>query len=226
MTVRIEILCNGQRIALPGIDGNGVLSTCVTYVKAPAKDGIITLETSGVGHYGDVSGVSAAASWPTHELQIGDEITLRVLRHAEFEMPTKLLPESQKINDDQFGEVTIRGGGWSFSLPFDHPPLASARFYVHAGGSGPTLRQRSVIHEFTKRYKSIWPSVSVALLRCHGGIASVEELLNSMEPEMKVVVGAGDPAVLTLSYRIDGESGRSYIVTIREWDVVEISTAI
>jgi hypothetical protein len=75
-----EIILNGKRLCVAGIDGDGVLTAILTHV--------------GKEEYFDVGGLVSATHehliWADRRLKVGDEVRLRVLESVSSDPPKKV----------------------------------------------------------------------------------------------------------------------------------------
>ena len=74
MSAQFEILRNGERVCISGIDGDGVLSVSLNYVKHPGQDGTRDMRIGGLGFYDGSQDRQHHAGWPAPAIVIGDEI--------------------------------------------------------------------------------------------------------------------------------------------------------
>ena len=105
--LRFQFVLNGKVICTTGVEGFGVFSSSLSWVKrtvdsyAAAKasapsDWNTTLEewtreSIGIAAGGQDSHFSGHASWFDHELQVGDEITIRILGPGPIDPPQHVI---------------------------------------------------------------------------------------------------------------------------------------
>ena len=87
MSTRFEILKNGERVCISGINGDGVLSVGLTYVKHPGQDSTHDLQIGGLGMFdGSRDRQHQRRRW--HILLM--EASPSIRRAAETNLPTEL----------------------------------------------------------------------------------------------------------------------------------------
>jgi hypothetical protein len=99
--MRVEVLLDGRRLAIAGVEEFGVLSAIVTWVKrSPAQVAEMTKTDSRFDKAEllreeckfDVSGLGPNdknLSWGRETLQPGSELTIRILGPGQFDPPAK-----------------------------------------------------------------------------------------------------------------------------------------
>lgn len=92
MSARYEILINGKRHCICGLHGEGVLAINMTHVDTEQNKQPHSIMPGALGHFDDSIQESHHAQWPAHELQEGDEITIRILTPGDFDPPTEVFP--------------------------------------------------------------------------------------------------------------------------------------
>ncbi|MEL7264065.1 MAG: hypothetical protein AAFN70_12340 [Planctomycetota bacterium] len=90
MSTRFEILKNGQRICIAGINGAGVLSVDLTYMKGAGQQEAHHLQITGMGTFEDSQDRQCPAEWPSSGVGFGDDITIRVLPTGKFDQPLRI----------------------------------------------------------------------------------------------------------------------------------------
>ena len=226
MSVRFEVLRNGQRVCLSGINGDGVLSTVVNYVKHAGKDAKLELNVGGLGQFNQSLEQKHHADWSTPELCIGDEITIRVLPAGDFDDPVGMTQSPKQIvRDSDFGDLKYHINAWDGDIQFDCAPFTDAHIHLVADELGPSEDQRRSILELIRRFPELWPEIATALIRCHSRIDSRHELDNFIIPRIGINI-YGDSDKIELNYRTDGDpEHRSYFVTLRNWTIIEVCEA-
>lgn len=224
MSTRFEILCNGERVCTSGINGDGVLSFGVTYVKHANQEPAIDLHTSGLGSFDGSRDHQQHVAWPGLDLEAGDEITVRILPAGEFDEPDRMTSSPKKtLNDPELGEINYYIDAWVADISFSYPPFESVRVHLRADDSGPSENQRHLLRELSLRHSKLWPEISSALIRCHKTIETVEELEERINSRFGVDLYDSDTDSIVIRYNVDGDpEHRAYFVTLRNWKVVEI----
>lgn len=223
MAGRIEVLHNGRRVCMPGINGDGVLCAIVNCVKHADQETKYDLSVTGLGQYHPAHRQSQHVDWPVPDIGIGDEITIRILPPGDFDTPDGMMPSPQKsINDSLFGRLQYYINVWVGSVAFSNPPLKEAVVNLVAPESGPLESQRRAFQEFGARHGELWPQIAEALVRCHVGISSVAELEKQINPRMYFIMQDDDGSV-SIRYSIRGDPrGREYVMTFRDWQIAEV----
>lgn len=226
MAVRFEVVHNGKRVCTSGIDGDGVLNVMLCYVKHADSDPKYDLEIGGLGHYHPARPGSQHVSWPRPEtVGIGDEITIRLLPPGDFDPPVGMAPlTAGSIDDPLLGHIDYNIDAWNGTASFDFPPFTSAHVHMVESADGPSDSQRALFQEFKNRHPDLWPVIADALVRCHPEIESRDELLRRIRPEIGINM-YDDSGSLEISYSVDGDpEHRAYVVTVRNWEIAEISS--
>ena len=91
MTARFEIVVNGERVCISGLEGDGVLATMVNFVKHADEDGKYELSIGGLGRFLSTQDHPHHADWPKPSVSIGDVITIRILPEGEFDLPQNMI---------------------------------------------------------------------------------------------------------------------------------------
>jgi hypothetical protein len=136
------------------------------------------------------------------------------------------------VNDPAFGEIEYSGDAWDGLVPFEHGPSGTSEFAVHlwADESGPTAMQRATFEQIKARYSRLWPSIAEALLGCHAGLSSVQEITRGLSPTVGCYIegvasqGHAD-FELVYTFDLEGENGRGFFVRIVGWKVAEAVVA-
>ena len=74
------VTVNGRKVALAGIGGNGVLSVHVALLSGKSGDKL-DMEVGGMHGSGD------EAIWPAPEIEVGDEINIKILETDAVDEP-------------------------------------------------------------------------------------------------------------------------------------------
>jgi hypothetical protein len=228
MGMRFQVLINGRSVCIAGIDGDGVLSVCLDRTQRPGKDERLALHVGGLGRYHPQLEKNSHVRWSVpEEMKPGDELAIRILAVGEYDDPLEVRPSpSAEIEDPVFGPLSYNVSAWDGQVPFEFPPARTTHVRVHlrAPESGPTPGQRDVFREFLSRYAELWPSIASALGRCHRPMLSIDAVARHVHPVIWLSLYEPEPEQVELSYRfdLDAEPRRSYHVTIRDWQVVEI----
>ncbi|MCS7469681.1 hypothetical protein NZK35_23775 [Stieleria sp. ICT_E10.1] len=226
MSTRFEILKNGERVCISGINGDGVLSVGLTYVKHPDQELTHDLQIGGLGMFDGSQDRQHHVAWPPPDVTTGDEITIRILPAGEYDEPEGLSGSPRKtIDDPDFGQLNYYVDSWDADIPFDSPPIETAHLHLRADDSGPSQHQRALIHELPIRHAKLWPDLSSALVKCHPEIQTVDELSVRLVNHIGVNV-YDDSNAIEIVYSVEGDPEfRGYFVTLRNWEIVEVCMA-
>src|ERR1051325_10634014 len=168
MSSRFEILKNGKRVCVSGINGDGVLSVALSYVKHANKEGDHRLSIGGLGMFDGSQNRQHHAAWPAPVFGPGDEITIRILPPGEFDEPHGMTARPKKtVEDPDFGQMAYYIDSWDADIAFDSYPLRSAHLHLRAGETGPSQVQRDLIRDLRVRHAQLWSALCSALVRCH-----------------------------------------------------------
>lgn len=224
MSTRFEILKNGERVCVSGINGNGVLSVNLTYVKHSDEDLKHDLGIGGLGMFDGSQDRKHHADWLAPDITTGDEITIRILPAGDFDEPHGMTGSPKKTLDDpDFGELKYYIDAWIADIPFDSEPIATARIRLCADESGPSPKQRNLLQELIVRHADLWPEICSVLVQCHSEIETVDELAKRIVPHI-TVYPHNDSDSVDISYEVNGDPEyRSYFVKLRDWQIVEVS---
>lgn len=226
MSTRFEILKNGKRVCISGINGNGVLSVGLTYVKHPNQEMSHDLQIGGLGIFDGSQDRQHLAEWSSPEVVTGDEITIRILPDGEYDEPNGMTGSPKKtIDDPDFGLMNYYVDSWDVDISFDTPPIQTAHLHLRADDSGPTDNQRKLVHDLHNRHAQLWPEICVALTKCHPEIKTAVELSSRLVPNIGINM-YDDLSTIEITYSIDGETEfRGYFVTLRDWEISEVCMA-
>lgn len=92
MSARYEILINGKRLCICGLNGKGVLAINMTHVDSDQNQQPHNIKPGALGHFDKTIKESHHAQWPSQELKEGDEVTIRILPPGDFDPPTEVFP--------------------------------------------------------------------------------------------------------------------------------------
>jgi hypothetical protein len=225
MSTRFEILKNGKRVCITGINGDGVLSVNVNYVKHLENESSHDLHIGGLGRFDGSQDNEHHASWPAPKITTGDEITIRILPPGEFDEPRGMTFKAKKTLDDpELGKVSFYINSWTGNIAFDAPPIESANFRICAEEKGPTQEQRKLLRDLPSRHQKLWPDICSAILKCHPEIETSNELCNRLATNVFINI-ADDSNTIELAYRVEGDPEfRNFIVRLRESEIAEVFT--
>lgn len=225
--IRFEVIRNGNRVCVSGIENEGVLSFGITYVKHANSDPQYDLHVSGLGHFHPTLRESQHVTWSSDEhVGIGDEITIRLLPAGAFDPPMGLTPHtSRSIDDRLFGRLDYNIDAWNGTAPFESPPFESARVHLVGSDAGPSKSQKKWFRDFKKRHSALWPAIAQSLVRCHSQIESYDELVERIHPQFSINM-YDDSNSAELVYSMEGDpEGRAYFVKICNWEIAEVCSA-
>jgi len=226
MSTRFEILKNGERICIAGINGDGVLNVGLTYVKRPGHAQTHDLQIGGLGMFDGSQDREHHAAWSSPDIATGDEIIIRILPAGAFDEPLGMAGSPEKtLHDPDFGQLNYYVDAWDADIRFDSEPIQSAHIHLCADESGPTQAQRDLIHDLRVRHTQLLPAICAALVKCHPEIKSTNELSRRMVPHVGINV-YDDTNTLQLTYSVeDDPEFRGYFVTLRNWEIAEVCMA-
>ncbi len=226
MSTRFEILKNGTRICVSGINGNGVLSIGLSYIKHPGESLTHLLQIGGLGIFDGSLDRPHHATWPAPEVTTGDEITIRILPPGKYDEPQELTGHpSQTIDDPEFGKLNYCIDSWDADIEFASPPIESAHIHLRGHDSGLTQLQRDLLRELRSRHSQLWPEIRSALVKCHPDIETAVELSRRLIPHIGIDM-YDDTNTIGLTYRVQGDPEfRAYFITLREWEITEVCMA-
>jgi hypothetical protein len=226
MSTRFEILKNGERVCVAGINGDGVLSVGLDYVKHPGHHCTHNLHIGGLGLFDGSQDRQHHAAWPAPGITTGDEITIRILPPGGFDEPHGMTGSPKKTLDDPaLGRLNYYVDAWDADISFDSAPIKTAHIHLRADESGPTPAQRNLLHDLPARHTELWPEISAALVRCHSEIETVDELSKRIAPRVGINL-YDDSTTVEISYNVHGDPDyRAYFVTLRNWQIAEVCLA-
>lgn len=226
MSTRFEILKNGKRVCISGINGDGVLSVCLNYVKHPEKEMAHDLHIGGLGMFDGSQDRPHHASWQPPDVTTGDEITIRILPAGEYDDPHGMTGSPRvTVDDPDFGQLNYYINSWDADIAFDTPPLKSAHIHIRADDSGPSEHQRAAIKNLLLRHPNLWPEICSALVKCHPDITTSDELSERVVPHVGINM-YNDADTIEITYRVDGDPEfRGYFVTLRNWEIAQVCMA-
>ncbi len=226
MSTRFEILKNGERVCISGINGDGVLSVGLTYVKHPGQELTHDLQIGGLGMFDSSQDRQHHAGWPSPDVTTGDEITIRILPAGEYDEPQGMTGSPKRtIDDPDFGQLNYYVNSWDADIPFETAPIQTAHIHLRADDSGPSQHQRDLIHDLQTRHAQLWPDICSALVRCHPEIKTSDELSTRLVPHIGINM-YDDSNTIEITYSIEGDPEfRGYFVTLRDWEIAEVCMA-
>ena len=222
---RFEISLNGKPVCTSGIDGTGVLSANVSYVRHPYDDGTFEIHIGGLGNYHPVEDTQQHVSWSKPEIGAGDTISIRLLEAGKFDLPLGMFGHpSTSLDSTVFGSMSYYIDSWHGEFTIDHDLLKLLRLKVRSSANGPTKEQESLFTSFVEKLDSLWPDFVDALVRCHPEIEISNELTDRLVSEASLAID-DDSNELELSFLLrDDKPNRCYFVKIRDWNVVEVAS--
>ena len=225
MSVRFEVIRNGERLCIAGIDGDGVLSVGLSYInrESDSRPPDYRLHVGGLGYYHPSDRRKQHVAWETpSQLDVGDEITVRILESGVYDDPIQSISSPSATCDDTvFGPLEYNANAWDGDLAFPRSPFTHAHVHIFAPDNGPTDLQRQVFQELLTQYHDLWPKIARAVCKCHPDLTSIEELERQVCP--RISVDLYDPPTtigLTVSFGDDWDDG--YSVRIRDGEIIAI----
>lgn len=226
MSTRFEVFRNGKRVCLAGIRGDGVLSVGLSYTnrESDAHPPDCDLHVGGMGYYHPSDKRMHHVQWPAPaRLNVGDEITVRLLPPGEFEFPIQMLASpSATLDDPDFGQLVYNLQAWDGGVMFPRAPFTHAHVHLLGPDSGPTDEQRALFKDLLSRFDVWWPLVAQALCKCHSGSTTLQELDRLIHPRFCIDFD-DSPTSLNLTFDLSSEwDENDYCVRLRDWEVVAI----
>ncbi len=109
MSTRFEILKNGERVCIAGINGDALLSRGLTYVKHSGQEHTHDLQISGLEMFEGSQHRQHRARWPSTKVTTGDEITIRILPGGDYDEPHGMTGSPKHtVGDRNSGQVSPR----------------------------------------------------------------------------------------------------------------------
>jgi hypothetical protein len=226
MPVRIEVIHNRKRVCVSGIGGDGVLSAHVTYVKHPNEEPSYELSVGGIGQLDPKLEESKLLSWPSPEIAVGDEITIRVLPPGDFDLPQGMTKTpSASVDDSVFGKLDYNINAWDGDVEIACDPFSACHVHLWSNTEGPSGSQRQRFTKFIAKHDDLWPTIAESLMRCHTQIHTVAELFDRIHPRICINMSCDDNDI-EISYSVDGDPEfRAYFIKLRNWEIAEACTA-
>ncbi|MEM8672194.1 MAG: hypothetical protein AAGG48_32060 [Planctomycetota bacterium] len=225
MSVRFEVIRNGERLCTAGITGDGVLGVDIGYINRESDEHPpdYRLHVGGLGYYHPSDGKKHHVRWRTpSQLNVGDEIIVRILPPGEFDDPIQMIASpSATVDDPIFGRLVYNVEAWDGEVAFPHAPFTHAHVHVLASETGPTDKQRHVFEELKSRYDQWWPRVAQAVCKCHPDLSTVDELERQVCQRLSVDL-LDPPASINLTLDFGDEWEDGYSVRLRDWEVIAI----
>lgn len=225
MSVRFEVIRNGERLCVAGINGDGVLGVDVGYINRDSDERPpdYRLHVGGLGYYHPSDGTKHHVRWKTPDnLNVGDEITIRILPGGEFDDPVQMVASpSATLNDPVFGRLVYNVEAWDGQLAFPHAPFTDTHVHILASDDGPTDAQRRFFTELRSRYDELWPRIAQALCKCHPNLVTVDDLVRDIRPRLCIDI-YDPPTTVNFTFDFGDEWNDGYSVRVRDWDVVAI----
>lgn len=226
MSTRFELLKNGKRVCISGINGDGVVCVGLNYVSHPGQKSTYDLQIGGLGMFDGSQDRQHHASWPSPDVAVGDEITIRILPPGQYDQPYGMTDSARKtLEDPELGKLHYFINAWDTDISFDSAPIESAHIHLQAGEAGPTQHQRNLIHQLQDRHVQLWPEICSALVKCHTDIKTSDELTKRVVPHIGINL-YDDSNAIEITYRVKGDPEfRGYFVTLRDWVITEVCMA-
>lgn len=226
MSVRFEVIYNGKRMCIAGIQGDGILSVGIDHVKRPDEDAVSHLHVGGLGRFDPSVEQDHHVSWPVPDkIQIGDEITVRLLPEGEFDAPPEMEQSpTATLQDPVFGKINYNVDGWDGTVAFPFPPISTAHVHITADENGPSGKQQHLFQELTFRYPGLWPQITDALLRCHPFFLTVFDLNESIDSNVCINI-YDESNTLEICYTFCQEERRAYFIKIQDGELIEVCSA-
>ncbi len=226
MAARFEIVLNGERVCISGLDGDGVLTTMVNFVKHSNTEGEYELSIGGHGRFLPTHDRPQHADWPNPSVAIGDEITIRILPDGDFDLPQNMIGSPREsIIDAQFGKLNYSIDAWDGDLEINCQPFNQCHVHLWSTADGPSNSQRERLTGFLDRHDSLWPLIAESLVRCHTDINTISELADRIHPRICINMQP-DGSDIEVTYTVEGDPElRAYFVTLRNWEIAEVCAA-
>ena len=223
MAARFEMILNGERVCISGLDGVGVLSTMVNYANHADSGGAYELSVGGLGYFLPNQDRLHHADWPKASVAVGDEIIIRILPDGEFDLPKNMVASpSHSIVDVQFGKLDYNINAWDGDVEISCHPFTICHVHLWSDGDGPSDSQRERFDAFVDRHDSLWPTISESLVCCHTDINTISEFADRIHSRICISMQPDDSDIEVI-YTMEGDPEfRAYFVTLRNWEIAEV----
>lgn len=223
MSVRFEVILNGERLCISGIEGNGVLSNSVSFVQREGEEPTCKMYVGGLGAYHPSDKRDYGVAWVNSKLKPGDELVIRVLPPGNFDVPKGMLASPEiVVADPLFGDMEFGAGAWNSDISLELGPFTSAHIHIWADKNGPTESQRDFFSELVKRFERLWPDIKKALLTCHDTITNENEFDTELVSHVDIDMH-NDPMTLSMTFHFEKDPEFvGYMIKLRDWVIVEV----
>lgn len=226
MPTRFEIIKNGNRVCVCGICRDGNLSVILQYSDRHEENSEYALIIGGLGIFDESQERANFADWPSPEIDVGDEITIRILPPGDFDEPLETTGNPSKtIDDPDFGEMHYCIDAWSAQIEFANAPIQTAHLHLRADDSGPSPSQRNLVRGLKQRHAELFPDICRAIVNCQAEIKTPEELASRLAPNIGINM-YDDSKEIAITYCIEEDAeDRGYYVTLRDWKITAVVAA-
>jgi hypothetical protein len=224
--LRFEVLHQGIRCNLAGINGDGVLCVSLEYLKRQDEDARLACRVGGLWTDTNPPHFGKHVYWESPDVAVGDEWTIRILPGGEFDPPSceKATP-AKVVHDPDFGELKYSSNAWLGEFAFAALPFSTARIHLVSDESGVLDWQRRCLLELRARHAELWPEIAELILRCEPRYESREKIDEIFAPRVFIdLEGESEPPRVEMDYhaRLD-DCHAGFSVRLRDWTIVEFS---
>jgi len=113
--ITFEIAVNGKKLSTAGLNGPGVVTSAVTWVRGePKKEGDVAIDHLDFRVGGLVSRTGTHVIWLRRDLKVGDDVRITVLENRKADKPKKNpMPEKTRLAlEKKYVEVKAAKLGW------------------------------------------------------------------------------------------------------------------
>jgi acyl-CoA thioesterase len=127
-----------------------------------------------------------------------------------------------KTEDPDFGLMEFHVGVWEADIAWNFPPFDTAQLHLLADFSGPTNLQRQLMRELKQKFTSLWPKIADAIVECDEEIATLPELDERVSPSLRISIRDNSYKVRLTGWVPMETRCHSFVVTLRDWEILEI----
>jgi hypothetical protein len=107
-----ETFLNGRRLCVAGIDGDSVLTVIIDCARRDGRDAELELNVGGLD-----SAAREHVTWATTQLQVGDEVQVKVLESVSADEPSiRKRPDPENETEMQRNYVRQMAKKWGWTL--------------------------------------------------------------------------------------------------------------
>jgi hypothetical protein len=113
--ITFAIAVNGEKLSTAGLDGPGVVTSAVTWVRGePKKKGGVAIDYLHFRVGGLISRTGTHVLWLKRDLKVGDEVRITVIENKRADKPKKnQIPRTTQLAlDKKYVEARAAKLGW------------------------------------------------------------------------------------------------------------------